>query len=165
VYLAAEMENVRRIARADVDKARAYGALPLAKGLLFAVDCLAAADGGAGGGAGGGGSGAAGAASAAALAEGVSATLKILLKTLAEHGVAQFGAAGEKFNPNVHEAVAMLPAAAGAAPGTVAAVLKSGFMFKDRVLRPAQVTVLVKPSVVDDAKAAADATAGSSRTI
>ena len=154
-YLAAEMENVRRIARLDVDKARAYGAQPLAKGLLGAVDCLAAAGVGNG----------RGVADGAALAEGVSATLKLLLKALAEHGVAQFGTAGEKFNPNVHEAVAMLPAQDTQTPGTVANVLKTGFMFKDRVLRPAQVTVAVKPDTVKAAAAASEATAGSSRTI
>jgi molecular chaperone GrpE len=154
-YLAAEMENVRRIARLDVSKSREYGAQPLAKGLLGAVDCLAAA---------GSGSGSA-AADGAALAEGVSATLKLLLKALAEHGVAQFGQTGEKFNPNVHEAVAMLPATDEQTPGTVANVLKTGFMFKDRVLRPAQVTVAVKPDAVKAAAAAAEATSGSSRTI
>jgi len=153
VYLAAEMENVRRIARVDVDRARAFGAQPLAKALLAPVDCLAAADAGGG------------AASAAALAEGVAATLKLLLKALAEHGVAQYGAPGEKFNPNVHEAVAMLPAVGDAVPGTVAAVLKTGFMFKDRVLRPAQVTVNAKAAAIADAAAAAEATAGSSRSI
>jgi molecular chaperone GrpE len=157
-YLAAEIENVRRIARADVDKARAFGAQPLAKALLMSVDCLAAAEAGAQG----------PAASAAALKEGVSATFKLLLKALAEHGVAQFGAPREKFNPNVHEAVAMVPAGAGddaAAPGTIVNVLKTGFMFKDRVLRPAQVTVAAKPAAMAQAQAAADATQGSSRSI
>jgi molecular chaperone GrpE len=101
----------------------------------------------------------------AALGEGVGATLKIFLKVLGEHGVAQFGAPGEKFNPNVHEAVAMLPAQADQQPNTVVNVLKVGYMFKDRVLRPAQVTVAMKSSAMDEAKAAVDATAGSSRSL
>jgi molecular chaperone GrpE len=158
-YLAAEAENARRIAKLDVDKARAYAAQPIAKGLLLAVDNLAIAQ----------------AAltpevvasspAVRALAEGVGATSKIFLKVLGEHGVAQFGAAGEKFNPNVHEAVSMQPAPAGAEPNTVLHVLKTGFMFKDRVLRPAQVVVAVKAQAMEDAAAAAAATEGSSRTI
>jgi molecular chaperone GrpE len=158
-YLVAEMENVRRIAKVDVDKARTYAAQPIAKGLLLAVDNLSITsaaitpDLGAGNPA------------VAALGEGVGATLKIFLKVLGEHGVAQFGAPGEKFNPNVHEAVAMLPAQADQQPNTVVNVLKVGYMFKDRVLRPAQVTVAMKSSAMDEAKAAVDATAGSSRSL
>jgi molecular chaperone GrpE len=158
-YLAAEAENARRIAKLDVEKARAYAAQPIAKGLLLAVDNLAIAQ----------------AAltpevvssspAVRALAEGVGATSKIFLKVLGEHGVAQFGAAGEKFNPNVHEAVSMQPAPAGAEPNTIMHVLKTGFMFKDRVLRPAQVIVAVKAQAMEDAAAAAAATEGSSRTI
>ncbi len=153
VYLAAEIENVRRIARLDVEKARSFGALPLAKSLLMTIDCLAAAEAGSG------------AASAAALKDGVAATHKLLLKALQEHGVAQFGAPKEKFDPNVHEAVMMVPAGADVTPGTVMMVLKTGFMFKDRVLRPAQVTVAAKAEKMAEAQAAADATAGSSRSI
>ena len=153
VYLAAEIENVRRIARNDVDKARAFGALPLAKSLLMTIDCLAAAEAGSG------------AASAAALKDGVAATHKLLLKALQEHGVAQFGAPHEKFDSNVHEAVMMVPSAPDVAPGQVVMVLKTGFMFKDRVLRPAQVAVSAKAEKMAEAKAAAEATAGSSRSI
>jgi molecular chaperone GrpE len=158
-YLAADAENARRIAKLDVEKARAYAAQPIAKGLLLAVDNLAIAQ----------------AAltpdvvasspAVRALAEGVSATSKIFMKVLGEHGVAQFGAPGEKFNPNVHEAVSMQPAPAGSEPNTVIHVLKTGFMFKDRVLRPAQVVVAVKAQAMEDAAAAAAATEGSSRTI
>ena len=97
--------------------------------------------------------------------EGVGATLKIFLKVLGEHGVAQFGAPGERFNPNVHEAVAMVPAAPGQEANSVVAVLKVGYMFKDRVLRPAQVTVAMKAAAMEEAQAAVDATAGSSRSL
>ena len=158
-YLAADIENVRRIARVDVERARAYAAQPIAKGLLLAVDNLAITTAAitpdmAGGHAG-----------VKALAEGVGATLKIFLKVLGEHGVAQFGAPGERFNPNVHEAVAMVPAAPGQEANSVVAVLKVGYMFKDRVLRPAPVTVAMKAAAMEEAQAAVDATAGSSRSL
>ena len=98
-------------------------------------------------------------------ADTLGATLRIFLKVLGEHGVAQFGAPGERFNPNVHEAVAMVPAAAGQEANSVVAVLKVGYMFKDRVLRPAQVTVAMRAAAMEEAKAATDATAGSSRSL
>jgi len=157
-YLVAEMENVRRIAKLDVEKAKQYAAQPIAKGLLLAVDNLSITtaaipkDGSL-------------PPAVASLAEGVGATLKIFLKVLGEHGVAQFGVVGEKFNPNVHEAVAMLPAQSGQDPNTVVNVLGVGYMFKDRVLRPARVTVALKAAAVDEAAAATAATAGSSRSI
>ena len=134
-YLQADMENVRRIAKNDVDKAKTYAALPIAKGLLLAIDNLQAALAALPPGSNDGGG---------VLFEGVQSTLKITLKVLGEHGVAQFGASGERFDPNVHEAVAMLPSAAGGPPHNhILSVLKPGFMFKDRVLRPAQVSVHV----------------------
>lgn len=157
-YLAADMENVRRIAKVDVDKAKAYAAQPIAKGLLLAVDNLSITtaaipkDGSL-------------PPAVASLAEGVGATLKIFLKVLGEHGVAQFGTVGEKFNPNVHEAMSMVPAQPGQEPNTVVHVLTVGYMFKDRVLRPAQVMVALKASAVEEAQAASNATAGSSRSI
>ena len=158
-YLAADIENVRRIARADVAKAKQYAAQPVAKDLLLAVDNLAITvaaitpDM------------TAGSPGVRALSEGVGATLKIFLKVLGEHGVAQFGAPGERFNPNVHEAVTMVPAAPGQEANSVVGVLKVGYMFKDRVLRPAQVTVAMKATAMAEAQAATEATAGSSRSL
>lgn len=156
-YLFAEMENVRRIAKVDVDKAKQYAAQPIAKALLLAVDNLTMAaasipdekrknD-----------------ASFANLAGGVEATLKIFLKTLAEHGTVQYGAVHDKFDPNVHEAAAMIPSqSASQAPNTIAHVMKTGFMFKDRCLRPAQVAVYMKPEAAEEARQAADKVAAES---
>jgi molecular chaperone GrpE len=59
--------------------------------------------------------------------------------------VEQFGKVGEKFDPNRHEAMMQAPAPAGTEPNTVLALLKTGFVIKDRVLRPAQVVVATKP--------------------
>lgn len=160
VYLLAEMENVRRIAKADVDKAKQYAAQPIAKALLVALDNLTMA-----------------VASIPGdkrqsdsafnnLADGVDATLRIFSKTLSEHGTVQFGTVGEKFDPNRHEAVTMFPATAGQEPNTVAHVMKTGFLFKDRVIRPAQVAVFMKPQAAEEAQRATEKVAGeSTRTL
>ena len=71
----------------------------------------------------------------------MAATEKELLKALASVGIEAFGAAGDKFDPNRHEAMLQVPASDAHPAGTVAALLKGGFKLKDRVLRAAQVTV------------------------
>ena len=161
LYQLAEMENVRRIASADVRRAREYACQPMAKSLLLALDnldsalraaapaqALLAAGGGGGGGGGGGNGGEAGGALAKPfgdLVEGLRATHRIFVKVLGEHGAVQFGAAGDKFDPHKFDAISLLtPAADGAGPqaGHVHTILQSGYMFKDRVLRPCQCLVV-----------------------
>ena len=46
------------------------------------------------------------------------------------------------FDPNVHEAVTMQPAAAPAQDHTVGAVLQPGYKLGDALIRPARVVVL-----------------------
>ncbi len=75
-----------------------------------------------------------------ALVEGVELTERELHKVLEKHGVKKFTPAGEKFDPNVQQAMyevenSELP------PGHVAQVIQSGYMLGDRVLRPALVAV------------------------
>lgn len=156
----AEMENVRRIARNDVDKAKEYALQSFSKKLLLAVDNLHMA---------------VTAVPKESLGEnkvfvtlfdGVAAVERILLKVLSEEGVKQFGVAGDKFDPNRFEAVMMQPAAEAAqVPNTVAHVLKTGFLFKDRTLRPAQVVVYVKPEAAAAAQEAQSKVGDSTRTL
>ena len=49
-------------------------------------------------------------------------------------------AAGAKFDPNLHQAIAEVPSAAQA-PGTVVTVVQGGYTIGERLLRPAMVTV------------------------
>lgn len=68
-----------------------------------------------------------------------------LLKTLGRHGVVEFNPEGEKFDPNRHEAMFMVPegpATKGRGKGEVMECLKTGYMLKARCLRPAQVGVV-----------------------
>jgi molecular chaperone GrpE len=58
--------------------------------------------------------------------------------TLQREGLERIDPAGQPFDPNLHEAVAHEP---GDGEQSVAAVLRAGFRWKGRVLRPAMVTV------------------------
>jgi molecular chaperone GrpE len=67
-----------------------------------------------------------------------------VLQVLKDFGVARFDPAGEKFDPNMHDAQYEVPDPSKDA-GTVAVVEKCGYMLHERVLRPAQVGVTRKP--------------------
>jgi molecular chaperone GrpE len=63
-----------------------------------------------------------------------------LLRILEQHGVIPFGSVGEKFNPEIHEAV--LAISTDEYPsGTVIAEMQRGYKIRDEVLRPARVQV------------------------
>ena len=55
-------------------------------------------------------------------------------------GLEKFGTEGEAFNPNIHEALMHDTSADVAAP-TASKILQPGYKFKERILRPARVTV------------------------
>ena len=61
------------------------------------------------------------------LVEGIELTERELAKVLEKHGVKMFTPQGEKFDPNVHQAMYEV-ADGSAAPGTVAQVIQAGFM-------------------------------------
>merc|ERR1712216_761475 len=75
--------------------------------------------------------------------EGVQMTESILMTQLKKHGVVQFHPLDEPFDPNIMMALFEMPVPDKDA-GTVAQVIKSGFMINDRVLRPADVGVVKK---------------------
>jgi molecular chaperone GrpE len=74
------------------------------------------------------------------LIEGVELTERELLKALEKNGVKKFTPQGEKFDPNLHQAMYEVPNSDVPA-GHVAQVIQSGFMIGDRILRPALVGV------------------------
>jgi molecular chaperone GrpE len=79
-------------------------------------------------------------AAAKALIDGVELTERELLKMLEKNGVRQFSPQGEKFDPNLHQAIFEVPDASVPA-GSVVQVVQPGYMLGDRVLRPALVGV------------------------
>jgi molecular chaperone GrpE len=74
------------------------------------------------------------------LISGVEITQRLLLQTLFKHHVKPFDPTGDKFDPNLHEALYQAPVP-GKEPGTVIECQKIGYKIKDRVLRAAQVGV------------------------
>lgn len=136
----AEMENVRMIARRDVDNAKRYSIMPFAKGLLSVADNLGLAlkavpqealdhpDN----------------QQLKGLFTGVGATEAELLKVFSQHGITRFGDVGDRFDPNRYQAVFEAPSP-DHEPGTVIDVTKLGYAIGDRILRPAEVGVAKAP--------------------
>lgn len=74
------------------------------------------------------------------LTEGVSMIAVMFRDTLVRFGVTEIKSLGEPFNPHVHEALARIPCE-DQPPNTVVEVLEKGYLYQDRLLRPAKVAV------------------------
>ena len=74
------------------------------------------------------------------LAVGVEMTQKELLGVFGKHGIARIDPLGQKFDHNLHQAVAQIDTP-DAEAGTVVQVLQAGYTIHDRLLRPAMVGV------------------------
>lgn len=81
--------------------------------------------------------------SVASLATGVEMTLHELLAAFEKHGIKRIDPLGQKFDHNLHQAVAQIPGT-DAEEGTVVQVLQAGYTIHDRLLRPAMVGVAMK---------------------
>jgi molecular chaperone GrpE len=131
----AEMENMRRRTERQVADARDYGITAFARDVLAVADnmsrALAALDNELREKAEPG---------VKALLDGVELTERELLKVLDKHGVKKFSPNGEKFDPNLHQAIYEVPDPSLPA-GTVAQVVQAGYMIGERILRPALVGV------------------------
>lgn len=132
----AEMENLRKRTEREVADARLYGNASFARDVLQVADnmhrALAAIDPALR---------EAADSKAKALVEGVELTERELLKVLEKHGVKKFSPAGEKFDPNFHQAMYEVESAE-LPPSHVAQVIQAGYMLGERVLRPALVAVV-----------------------
>lgn len=136
---AAEIENVRKRATRDVERARKYALEGFGRELLAVKDSLEI------------GLEAAATADADALREGSEATLKLLAVTLERFGILEVDPEGEPFDPDLHEAISMQPSA-DAEPGSVTTVIQKGYTLNDRLLRPARVIVATELSGEADEK-------------
>lgn len=76
------------------------------------------------------------------LHEGVELVERKMWKELEAAGVTRIDQAGVPFDPNVHEAVTMQPAAKPEEDHTVGQVVQAGYKMRDTLLRPARVVVL-----------------------
>ncbi|HXH04087.1 MAG TPA: nucleotide exchange factor GrpE [Candidatus Competibacteraceae bacterium] len=125
----AEMQNVRRRAERDKQDAHRYALEKFIGELLPVKDSLelgiaAAQD----------------TVDVQKLREGSELTLKMLAATIEKFGVKELNPLGEKFDPALHQAVAMQPSDQ-AEPNTVLQVIQKGYLLNDRLVRPALVIV------------------------
>jgi molecular chaperone GrpE len=130
----AEMENLRRRTEREVADSRVYAITSFARDLVGVADNIqraldAVRD-----------SGVTLEGPAKALVDGVELTERELLKVLEKNGVKKFDPKGEKFDPNLHQAMFEVPDAR-VPSGSVVQVIQPGYAIGDRVLRPALVGV------------------------
>ena len=78
------------------------------------------------------------------LRDGVAIIHRQLQETLSRLGLAEVESLGKPFDPHIHEAVSQVESAKHA-EGTVLDVFQKGYLFKDRLLRPAMVSVARRP--------------------
>jgi molecular chaperone GrpE len=74
------------------------------------------------------------------LAHGVLLVFRSLRDSLAKHGIEAVDPTGEKFDPNLHEALSAQPAE-GVESGVVVETMQKGYRFGDQLIRPARVVV------------------------
>ena len=137
LYAKAEAQNVRRRAEKDIQDARNYAATGFARDVLSVWDNLSRAveaipdslreD-----------------EKMKGLVVGIEATQRELEKVFKQHGVERVAAMGMPLDPNQHQAMMEIPSADQEA-GTVIQEMQSGWVIKDRLLRPAMVGVAKKP--------------------
>ena len=121
----ADADNARKRAQAEASAAQKYALERFAEGLLPVVDSLEAA-------------------LQSKDVSGVELTLRQLKASLEKQSIVEINpAAGERFDPHRHQAIAAVPSTAEA--NTVVSVMQKGYSLHDRVLRPALVTVAQAP--------------------
>lgn len=126
----AEVENVKRRAARDVENAHKFAVeklindlFPVLDSLEKAVETAKSTEG------------------ADAIAEGVSLSLKLFVDTLSKSGVEQIDPLGEPFDPQLHEAMTMVPNP-DAEPNSVMDVMAKGYVLNGRLVRAAKVIVV-----------------------
>ena len=137
LYAAAELQNTRRRMEKEVADGKAYAAASFARDMLAIKDhlerALAAvndelrAD-----------------ATAANFLAGIEATARELESVFQRNGVTKVKSVGEALDPHKHQAMMEIPSA-DADAGTIVEEMQSGYVLRDRLLRPALVAVAKKP--------------------
>ncbi len=138
----ADFENYRKRAAREAAAAQERGITKLVKELLPAVDNIDRALQAAQAAAPANTDGAAQAdnGTTATLVSGIKLVHDDVIAALARAGIEGFSPQGERFDPQLHEAVAQIPAQ-GAESGTVVEVYQRGYRLGEVVIRPARVVV------------------------
>jgi molecular chaperone GrpE len=149
----AEMENLRRRTEREKADAARFGIARFARDILGVADNLARALSAAPEGEG----------AARDFVEGVKLTERELHAIFERHNIRKvMPARGEKFDPNLHQAMAEVPTNE-VPPGTVVDVMQAGYALDERLLRAAMVTVArAAPQAADSDGAESDTRPGSS---
>lgn len=126
----ADMENLRRRTRLDVDSAHKYALdkfvnalIPALDSMEMGMDAASKED-----------------ASVESLREGIDMTFKQLMDLLEEFNIERINPTGEKFDPKLHEAMTMIPSP-DHEKNTVVDVIQKGYSLNERLIRPARVIV------------------------
>ncbi len=126
----AEMQNIRRRAEQDVEKAHKFALekftnelLPVVDSLERAIEASVSEDD-----------------AVKVLREGVEMTLNMFVSGLGKFNVDQHHPVGEAFNPELHQAMSMVPNPEVPA-NHVMAVMQKGYSLNGRLIRPAMVIV------------------------
>ncbi len=136
LYAQAETQNVRRRLEQEKVNAANYAATAFARDMLSVKDNLERAL----------------AAIPSDLREeeqlkglvvGIEATGRELENAFQRHGISRIEAMGQRLDPNRHQAMIEVPS--DEEPGTIVQEMQSGYLIKDRLLRPALVGVARKP--------------------
>lgn len=128
--LRAEMENLRKRNLREVENARKFALerfmgdlLEVRDSLERGLDAVAAGD-----------------ATLEQLKEGKELTHRMLVKAMSQHGLVELNPEGERFDPEKHEAMSLVPSE-NVEPDTIVTVVQKGYMLNDRLIRPARVLV------------------------
>lgn len=128
--LQAEMENQRKRAQNDVNKARKFALESIVSDLLPVKDSLemglaaATADD----------------ADVKSIVEGAELTLKMLAQVFEKNNILEVNPVDEKFDPEFHQAMSMQEVE-GKEPNSITSVMQKGYTLNDRLVRPALVMV------------------------
>ncbi len=126
----ADLDNLRKRTTRDIESAHKYGNERLVTELLPVLDSMelglaATAEDGV---------------DIVKVREGIELTLKMLVTAVGKLGVEEVNPLGEKFNPELHQAMTMQEAK-GVEPGSVVTVFQKGYLLNGRLVRPALVIV------------------------
>lgn len=145
--LVAEQQNQQKRAQREKQEALRYAEAEFARELLIILDDLERTQ-----------EAAQNAVAVAAVADGVRIVHEHFLKVLRQFGIQPIEAAGQPFDPSIHEALLQQPSADHPA-GNVLQELARGYTMHERVLRPSRVIVSSGPAAEAGATAPRDAAA------
>jgi molecular chaperone GrpE len=143
---AADLENYKKRAQKEKEEVQKFGSERLLKDFLPVVDNLDRAL-----------DAAQKSADLDSFRTGIDMTRKLFDNTLGKHGVKSFSAAGQPFDPRLHEAMQQVESAA-VPSGHVLYEAVRGYMLNERLMRPALVVVARTPTVAPPAPESSSAT-------